>query len=484
MPEMSIGMAIRTHAESDPDRPMLTCGDITLTRAEVDRHTNRLARAYERLGVDHGDLVTIALPNSAEFMLATIAVWKLGATPQPVSARLPDRELEEIVELADPALVIGVTPGRLPERGTVPIDYRPDPDLPDGPLPDRISPSYKAPTSGGSTGRPKIIVSSHDGVFDTDAPSPFLPTDKTVLVPGALYHNAPLTTSAGALVGGNHLINMERFDPEGMLRLIHEHRPTFLYMVPTMMQRAWKLPEETKARYDLSSLEVAVHMAAPCAAWLKERWIEWVGPDVLCELYGGTEQQSLTWITGREWLEHPGSVGRPYTGEMKVFDDDGDEVPPGVIGEIYMRADDGPGSTYTYLGAEARTIGEWESIGDMGYIDHDGYVYLADRRTDLILRGGANVYPAEVEAALDLHAAVRSCAVIGLPDEDLGQAVHAIVDAPDGVTEIELRRHMVDHLAPYKCPTSYEFVAEPVRDDAGKVRRSRLAQERANRSRE
>jgi bile acid-coenzyme A ligase len=213
---------------------------------------------------------------------------------------------------------------------------------------------------------------------------------------------------------------------------------------------------------------------------LKEQWIDWVGPDVLCELYAGTEVQSVTWITGREWLEHRGSVGRPFSGEMKIVGEDGRDLPPGEIGEIYMRARDGRNSTYRYLGAEAKQLGdtEWESLGDMGSMDADGYVYLADRRKDLILRGGANVYPAEVEAALEEHPAVRSCAVVGIPDDDLGQRVHAIVDAPVGVDEAALRAHMAERLVTYKCPDRYEFVDEPVRDDAGKVRRSLLAEQR------
>ena len=269
--------------------------------------------------------------------------------------------------------------------------------------------------------------------------------------------------------------------PEEVLAAVTTHRPKYLYLVPTMMNRIWKLPDEVKAAADLTSLEVAVHMAAPCPPWLKEEWIHWAGPDVLCELYAGTEVQSITWITGREWLAHPGSVGKPIAGKMKVVRDDGSDADPGEIGEIYMLADGGRNSTYQYLGADAKQLGttEWESLGDLGWIDADGYVYLADRRKDLILRGGANIYPAEVEAAIDEHPAVRSCAVIGVPDEDLGQRVHAVVDAPGGVDEAELRAHLAERLVSYKCPSTYELVDEPVRDDAGKVRRSLLAAERS-----
>jgi bile acid-coenzyme A ligase len=481
MGTLSIARAISLHASERPHEPALTCGDVTRSWSELDRLTNRLARAYAELGVGQDDLVTIALPNSTEFFEAAIAVWKLGATPQPVSAKLPGRELEEIVELADSKIVVGVAPERVPGRATVPIGFTPHSSVDDAPLPDAIATHWKAPTSGGSTGRPKIILAATPAEFDIDNVGFSVPVRSVCVVPGVLYHNAPFSVSSLALVAGNHVVNFPRFVPELVLAAIDEHRPTYLYLVPTMMNRIWKLPAEVRARTDTSSLEIAVHMAAPCPAWLKEEWINWVGPDVLCELYGGTEVQSVTWITGREWLEHRGSVGRPIAGKMKVVGDDGEDLPPGEIGEIYMLAPGGRGSTYRYLGAEAKQLGdtEWESIGDLGWMDDDGYVYLADRRKDLILRGGANVYPAEVEAALDAHPAVRSCAVLGIPDDDLGQRIHAVVDAPEGVDEAELRAHMAEHLVSYKCPDSYELVAEPVRDDAGKVRRSLLASERS-----
>ena len=481
MGTISISRAISLHAQERPHDPALTCGDVTRSWAELDRRTNRLARAYAELGVVPDDLVTIALPNSTEFFEAALAVWKLGATPQPVSAKLPGRELEEIVELANSRLVIGVAADRVPQRATVPVGFEPAEALDDGPLPDAITRYWKAPTSGGSTGRPKIILAATPGAFDPEKVGYSIPSRSVVVMPGVLYHNAPFSLSTLALVAGNHVINFPRFVPEDVLDAVTEHRPEYLYLVPTMMNRIWKLPEEVRAGTDTSSLRIVVHMAAPCPPWLKEEWISWVGPDVLCELYGGTEVQSVTWITGREWLEHRGSVGKPISGQMKVVGDDGQDLPPGEIGEIYMLPAGGRGSTYRYLGAEAKQLAdsEWESIGDLGYMDEDGYVYLADRRKDLILRGGANVYPAEVEAALDAHPAVRSCAVVGVPDDDLGQRIHAIVDAPDGVTEADLRAHMKEHLVSYKCPDSYEFVDEPVRDDAGKVRRSLLAAERS-----
>lgn len=481
MESMSISRAISMHAAERPHDPALTCGETTLSWDELDRRTNRLARAYAALGVTAGDLVTIALPNSTAFFETAIAVWKLGATPQPVSAKLPGRELEEIVELADSRVVVGVDADRIPGRTCVPVGFEPDASIDDDALPDIVTRYWKAPTSGGSTGRPKIILASTPGEFDPERAGFGLPFRSSCVIPGVLYHNAPFSISALALVGGNHVVNFPRFVPELVLEAVTEHQPKYLYLVPTMMARIWKLPDEVRAAADMSSLEVAVHMAAPCPPWLKEEWIGWVGPDVLCELYAGTEVQAITWITGREWLQHHGSVGKPIVGRMKVVGDDGHDLPPGEIGEIYMLADNGRGSTYRYIGADPKPLGDtdWESLGDLGWMDEDGYVYLADRRKDLILRGGANVYPAEVEAAIDEHPAVRSCAVVGVPDDDLGQRVHAIVDAPDGVDEAMLRGHVADRLVAYKCPATYEFVDEPVRDDAGKVRRSLLAEQRS-----
>jgi bile acid-coenzyme A ligase len=481
MDTMSISRAISMHASERPHDPALTCGSTTLSWHELDRRTNRLARAFAELGVVPDDLVTIALPNSTAFFEAALATWKLGATPQPVSARLPGRELEEIVELANSRIVVGVEPERVPGRTIVPIGYEADPSLSDDRLPDIVTRCWKAPTSGGSTGRPKIIVATTPGEFDPERAGFGLPYQSACVIPGVLYHNAPFSISTLALVGGNHVINFERFVPEQVLDAVTEYQPKYLYLVPTMMARIWKLPDEIRNAADMSSLEVAVHMAAPCPSWLKEEWIHWVGPDVLCELYAGTEVQAVTWITGREWLEHHGSVGRPIIGAMKVVGDDGADLPPGEVGEIYMLADNGRGSTYTYIGADTKTLGdtEWESLGDLGWMDDDGYIYLADRRKDLILRGGANIYPAEVEAAIDEHPAVRSCVVIGVPDDDLGQRVHAIVDSPDGIDEAALRAHLAERLVTYKCPSTYEFVSEPVRDDAGKVRRSLLAEQRS-----
>jgi bile acid-coenzyme A ligase len=481
MAVMSMGRAVAWLAEQDPDRPAITDEWRSVTRLELDRRTNRLARAYEKLGVKPDAMVTIALPNAIEFYEAAIAAWKLGATPQPVSARLPFAERQAIVELANPALVVGVEPGRHGERPTVPAGFEADTGLDDGPLEDRVSTYWKAPTSGGSTGRPKLIVAGDRSLVDPEVGMFSMVPNGVQLVPGPLYHNGPFIFSTRGLMMGQHLVVLSRFDAATALQQIERHHVTWVLMVPTMMQRIWRLPEEERRRYDLSSLEAVLHLGAPCPPWLKEAWIDWLGPERILELYAGTEAQAVTWITGKEWLEHKGSVGPVVSGEMKVLDPSGAELPRGQVGEVWMRASTGQGSTYHYIGAEARALGEWESVGDMGWMDDDGYLYLTDRSSDLILSGGANIYPAEVEAAIDAHPLVRSSAVIGLPDEDLGEVVHAIVDIADhqGVDADELRQHLATRLVRYKIPRTFEFVHEPLRDDAGKIRRSALRAERS-----
>jgi bile acid-coenzyme A ligase len=482
MAKVSYAQRLTDLATADPDRPAITCGEERVTRAELDRAANRMARDLAGRGVGFGDMVTIALPNSVDWFVAFAACWKLGAIPQPVSHRLPARELEAIAELADPKVVVGVEPGTFGDRDCLPVGHVSPAELDDRPLPDVVSPAWKAPTSGGSTGRPKLIVSGDPAEMDPDAPSPLLfSVDGTFVLPGPLYHNGPIVWSCAALLFGNHVVVLPRFDAEATLAAIDEYHADVVYLVPTMMKRILRLPDDVRERYGLSSLRWVWHLAEPCPMWLKQAWIDWLGPQRIIELYAGTEGQTATVITGPEWLEHRGSVGRPIAGEITILDPDGNEVPTGEQGEIWMRS--GPARetpTYHYIGAEARTReGGWESLGDMGWVDADGYLYLGDRMQDMVLSGGANIYPAEVEAALQEHPAIRSVVVIGLPDEDLGNRLHAIVEADAGnVTEDDLRAFLADRLVRYKIPRSFELVDEPLRDDAGKVRRAQLRADR------
>jgi bile acid-coenzyme A ligase len=478
---ISLSRIVEHWTAVQPARTVLVHEGKSLTWGELEARTNRLARAYQSLGVKKDDFVTIALPNGIEFFEACLATWKAGATPQPVSARLPKFERDQIVEVGAPCLVVGVEPGEYAPIACLPAGYVPDASLPNTPLPEVTSISYKAMTSGGSTGRPKLIVSKQPAAADPDVPLLEIPQQGCMLIPGPLYHNGPFLWAMTALFKGCTVVVTTRFDAEETLRLLAEHKVDVVYMVPTMMRRIWALPEEVRTRYDLSSLKALWHLAAPCPPWLKECFIEWLGPDVIWELYGGTEGQGSTTIQGTEWLKHKGSVGRPVeTCEMKVVGDDGESLPPGKVGEVFIRPLAGAGTTYRYIGAEAKAIkGGWESLGDMGWMDAEGYLYLTDRLSDMILVGGANIYPAEVEAALDAFPGVRSSAVIGLPDDDMGARLHAVIDRPDGPADPKaMEAHLADRLVRYKVPKSFEYVDEPVRDDAGKVRRKALREAR------
>ena len=478
---ISLSRIIAFWADQQPDRVAIDHEGVQVTWTEFEARTNRLARAYAALGVGQDQFVTIGLPNSIGFIEACFATWKLGATPQPISAKLPKLERDQIVELGKPALVVGCAADEYTPTPCVPEGFTPDPSLSSDPLPERTAASLKAMTSGGSTGRPKLIVSKSPGAYDPDTPALEIQQRGVMLVPGPLYHNGPFLWAMFALFKGCTVGITTRFDAEQTLRTIERLRVDTCYMVPTMMRRIWAMPEETRTGFDLSSLRSLWHLAEPCPAWLKERFIEWLGPSVIWELYGGTEGQGSTTIQGQDWLSHKGSVGKPVdTCEMKIVGEDGQTLAAGDVGEVYIRPLTGQGTTYSYLGASAKAIdGGWESLGDMGWMDADGFLYLADRLSDMIIVGGANIYPAEIEAALDAFPGVRSSAVIGLPDDSTGNRLHAIIDRPEGpADDAALLAHLNAHLVRYKTPRTFEYVSEPLRDEAGKVRRNALRKER------
>ncbi|WP_326548457.1 AMP-binding protein [Mycolicibacterium sp. ND9-15] len=482
-PVAPISTQVSSLAEREPDAPAVTCGAVTLTRAEFDASTNRLARAYAELGVRQADYVTVVLPNSIEWAQAVLAIWKLGAVPQPLSPRLPDAELAGLLELRPRALVVGRhhPTDRTP---SVPAGYVPDPAVSDAPLPEKVSPVFKAMASGGSTGRPKLIESGGDSRFPPHAGYPLGAQEGDVnLLSVPLSHNTGFTTFAIGLVQGHHLVVMPRFDPHEFLRLVTEHRVTYLATVPTIMQRLLPVYRADRDAYDLSSIRRFWHVGAPCPPAVKRAWIELLAPDALWELYGGTELQALTFISGEQWLAHPGSVGVVVAGEMKVLDDDGNDCPPGVVGEVYMRPSPGSAPTYRYIGATAKSRDGWDSLGDLGYFDADGFLYLSDRRVDMFTVGGRNVYPAEIEAALCEHPGVLSCLVVGVPDDDLGQVPHALVHADGGLDEASVIAFLSERLERYKVPRSVEFTDVPLRDDAGKARRSAVRDEVISRRR-
>jgi bile acid-coenzyme A ligase len=473
----------RWYAERKPPEAVaVSHGDAKLTWIDLERGANRRARAFAARGVKPGDFVAIGLPNCNAFYETSFAIWKLGATPTSLSSRLPRGEAAAVLEILKPSLVVG---GEADWNApvSIPKDFEPH-GFSDEPINNPVARYWKAMTSGGSTGRPKVIIDHQPAVVETTTPPLLMEQNVSLLNPGPLYHNAPFILSHFALFAGGRVTGMVKFDAEESLRLINENRVEWVNFVPTMMHRIWSLPEEVRNRYDVSSLKIVFHMAAPMPVWLKEKWIDWLGPEKVYELYGGTERQGRTVISGVEWLKHKGSVGRPDDlSKIRILDAEGRDVAPGESGEIYFLPADGAGTSYHYLGAEPkRAEGGWESLGDIGHMDADGYLYLGDRLSDMILRGGANIYPAEIEAALMMHPRVRSCVAVGLPDDDLGQRVHAIIeftDAGEAQAVIDgMSAFLADRISRYKHPETFEIVEAPLRDDSGKVRRTALRNER------
>ncbi|CAA0124895.1 Bile acid-coenzyme A ligase [Mycolicibacterium vanbaalenii] len=479
-PVPPIGTQASALAAQDPGAPAVTCEGVTVTRAELDATSNRLARAFASLGVGTGDYVTIAAPNSLNWVYSVVACWKLGAVPQPLSARLPDAELAALLELRRPTLLVGrADPSGVTTSTTAEVAADAS-GFSDGPLPEAVSPVWKSMASGGSTGRPKLIEAGGDSRVPAAIGYPLgAQEDDTNLISVPLSHNTGFTTFVIGLLQGHHLVVMPRFEPHDFLHLVTEHRVTFLATVPTIMQRLLPVYRAAPGSYDLSSIRRFWHLAAPCPPAVKRAWIELLGPEVVWELYGGTELQALTFISGQQWLRHPGSVGTVVAGEMKVLDDDGNECPPGVAGEIYMRPSPGGRPTYRYIGSTAKSRDGWDSLGDLGYYRDAGderYFYLNDRRVDMFTVGGRNVYPAEIESALAEHPEVLSCLVVSVPDDDLGQVPHAIVQA-EGLDEAAVLAFLTTRIAAYKVPRSVEFTTRALRDDAGKARRSAVRDE-------
>jgi bile acid-coenzyme A ligase len=483
-PGAPLGMLLTAQAIRRPDAPAFTFAGRTWSFAAMDAAANRMARALATQGVVAGDCVILSMPNLPQYPQAAYALWKLGATPCAISQRLTAREFGEAVALAQPRLIVGT---RATPAGHVPlfdVDLPVDPTLADTPLPPALADPGKILASGGSTGQPKLIVDPRDSGWGADKIVPYRSPGSVILNAGPLYHSAPFAFAITALAEGCHVVCMERFDAQEWLRLAERHQASVATLVPTMMSRIARLDPAITDRADLSSFRVLMHSSAPCPADVKRWWLDRVDPHVLLEVYGGTERIGATIIDGADWLAHPGSVGRAAPGdEIVIVDEAGAPLPRGQVGEILFRRPGGAGTGYRYIGARSRITGDLDGLGDMGWLDEDGWLYIADRRTDMILVGGVNVYPAEVEAAIEQVPGVACAAVIGLPDPDIGNRVHAVVELAPGPVPADPLAFLAPGLAtlaPFKRPRSVEFTHERVRDDAGKVRRSALRAERIN----
>jgi bile acid-coenzyme A ligase len=490
VPKICMGEVPWWHAARRPDATAVVHGGGALSWLQLARNASRRAHSLKAFGVRHNDVVTIALPNGNTFFEVLYAVWMAGATPNPVASNLSAAELAAILDLAQPAAVIAEDASRFAGWPVLPAAWSHRSERTE-PLQEPPADRWKVMASGGSTGRAKLIVDLNaaltdptvNGLFEFECYQGRLGRPNGVMLnPGPLHHNGPFAFSFANMFAGSKLVGLERFDAERFLREIEHHRVELAYLVPTMMHRIWNLPAKTRDQFDLSSLTAVVHVGAPCPPWLKSAWIDWLGPERVWESYGATEAVAYTLIGGSDWLRKPGSVGKfQHGGKCLVLDPDGDTLPCGQVGEIWLSLRSEPEPPYAYIGASRRTRNGFDSVGDLGSLDEEGFLYIADRRTDLILRGGVNVYPAEIEAAIDAHPDVEASVVIGLPDPDLGARVHAIVELSRGRTQLtadSLKEFLRHRLASYKLPATIEFVDRPLRNDAGKSRRAALREER------
>jgi bile acid-coenzyme A ligase len=493
MPEqpVSFGRRIADLAQAHPDAVAIIFSrqdgtEDALDWRALDRWANRAARLLAANGAGPGTMVCVGLPNSLEHYAATIGAWRCGACVLPLSPRMPDHEFGGITGLLDRKVVVADRTGATVGRAEI-AALRDGGTWSDAALPNVTPHPGKSIGSGGSTGRPKIIVDPKPWARVPGALGDLIRvgfrSGDVQLVAGPLYHNSPFSWSHFGLFEDQRLIVMERFDPERAVSLIERHRCQFMFFPPIMLLRISRLPDF--ATRDLSSIYAIFQTAASCPPWLKRLWIDRLGPERLIEAYGSSEALGNTRITGTDWLEHPGSVGRADEAvcEMRVLDPEMREVPAGTVGEIFFRPKKTGEPPYYYIGSPpARSARDgFASVGDLGYVDEQGYLFIVDRRVDMIVTGGANVYPAEIEAALTEHPAVTDAAVIGLADEEWGRRVHAIVQAAEDAawpSEAELDAWLRDRLTPYKLPKSYEIVAALPRDPSGKIRRSALVAER------
>ena len=466
----------------------------TVTWAELRRRIVQAANALHDLGARPGDGVAFCVENRVEFAVLVWACLDAGFRYTPISTRLTADEVAYIVGDSGAAVFLhtsktAASAGAVDGVRVIDLDAA-DPlgsSLDEPPRYERVE-GVAMLYSSGTTGRPK-------GVWRPAPPEPVeeLPpgdrmsakaygiTDQSVyLSPAPLYHSAPLTFLVQMGRIGAATVVMERFDPLAALACIEQHHVTHSQWVPTMFVRMLRLSDAERARHDLSSHVFAIHGAGPCPIPVKEQMLDWWGP-IIHEYYAGTEGAGTCVIGPREWLTHCGSVGRSVRGPLLILDDDGNQLPPGEVGQVWFTNS----SDFRYLNDEAKTAESRRdtsgSFGDIGYVDDEGYLYLTGRKSFTIIVGGINVYPREIEDVLSTHPSVHDVAVFGVPDDEYGEQVKAVVEPAAGVEpgpplERELIEHCRTHLATYKLPRSIDFMREMPREQTGKLRTGLLRQ--------
>jgi bile acid-coenzyme A ligase len=452
--------------------------DRTFSWRALDARSNQVARLLAARGVGQDDVVVVAFRNGPAHVFTTFGAWKLGASVLPLRADLPEWERHRLLAIAGARLVAADWDGA--DIASIDVDRSagldPSPVEPVG-----IPPTTRLIATSGSTGTPKIIVGTSPGIYVEDPEGMASAVTGgarglVYLVTSPLYHNNGFMFCAPMLLAANRVVLMEHFDAARAVDLIERHHVNQTVMVPTMLQRIARL-DDVRA-HDFSSIERVIYGGATLPEWVARTWLELVPPERFMFVYGGSEQMGGTMCSGKEWLERPGTCGTPINCEILILDADRAPVATGDVGEIFMRLPTAD-QPFEYVGTDTPDpiLGGFRSYGDMGYVDADGYLYVVDRRQDMIVTGGANVFPAEVEAALSEHAELHDAVVIGLPDPEWGHRVHAIVqplDPAHAPSDDDLRAHCRARLASYKVPKTFETVEQLPRSAAGKVNRSQL----------
>jgi long-chain acyl-CoA synthetase len=491
------------HAQTRPDKPayiMAATGE-TVTYGQLNDRSNQIAQLFRRLGLKAGDAVALLMENGPDFFEITWGAQRAGLLFACISTKLTASEAAYILKdcgaqvLFCSAKLAPVGVGALAEtpvkaaysvEGDIPgfEPYRAARDaMPAEPIADQ-SAGADMLYSSGTTGRPKGVKSALVGQgLPYDAPNPLqmmgqalygLTAEARYLSPAPLYHAAPLRWCMAVHKIGGTTVIMEKFDPEAYLAAVAQHKITDTQLVPTMFVRMLKLPEAVRARYDVSSLKMAIHAAAPCPVPVKEQMIAWWGP-VIYEYYAGTEGNGFCTITPQEWLQKKGSVGKAVLGTLRICNEQGEPLPPRAEGIVYFEG--GPEFVYHNAPektAESRNAHGWSTLGDVGYVDEEGYLFLTDRKAFMIISGGVNIYPQELENLLVTHPKVADAAVFGVPNEEFGEEVKAVIQplawetAGEALAE-ELMAFCKAHLSPIKCPRSIDFLQELPRHPTGKL---------------
>ncbi len=456
-----------------------------ISAAELERRAGCAAGGFDRLGIAEGDVVALMLRNEPAYFEAMLACRQLGAYYCPINWHFKAGEAGFILRdsgaralVANPDLLSQVESG-LPARVAVIAQWAGWRDAQSPWSGAQRNPRGNMPYTSGTTGRPKGVrraaATEAQRALAVELYRTVLGIEPGMraLVSAPLYHSAPNLYGMQALLAGELLAVEPRFDAEATLALIERHRLTNLYLVPTMYVRLLKLAPEVRRRYDIASVRFISSTGSPCAPEVKRAMIDWFGP-VITETYASSETGHITFIDSHAWLKRPGSVGRALgEGVVKILDDDGRELPPGKIGLIYCRQPAYPDFTYTNDAAARAAIerdGLW-SVGDMGYLDADGYLYVADRKSDMVISGGVNIYPAEIEAVLMTLPAIADCAVFGIPDAEFGEGLAAAVQLrpAEKLSEKEVQDFLRERIANYKVPRVVSFHDSLPREDSGKI---------------